>query len=519
MTGSQRVISYKHIEKEIYKTFEPFKKTKSVSIVDYLKNFNTSVFGQKKYRKIKFSYESLVKLILFQKLKEIKFQTQLQKYLKKHKKERTKLGLEQLPDRRAINYFANHILDEETKELIKYAVEKIKEITEKFGIILDIKTLQPELPRKKQSKSSIEHNKTKKTREISKYIKKRFSSVLDLNLHSNSVYSNNDFLDLLLHMCKTNDFAENGSKTFKEERKTVPNGDTLLYHLKNYRDITQLQKIFITIFEMIWEAARKNNIFNPRKKLDCAIDFTEIFYYGNKNASMVMEKKPERGAHHCYKFICLDIVENGKRFTLIVLPFGPFDTKEDMLRKLLSYTKQRIKINTLLIDRGFFDSKSIDIFKKYQIKFLMPCTTNERIKKILEVMSAPKIIKDYEMKNTLFNLVIVDDEQNIKRAFATNIEFDENDVTLSDRLFMKYSRRWGIETGFRVKKYSFRSKTTSKNYFIRLFYFLFSVLLYNLWILIDILIWLSLFGSVKESHLITSKHFCTILITVDHGSS
>jgi putative transposase len=82
---------------------------------------------------------------------------------------------------------------------------------------------------------------------------------------------------------------------------------------------------------------------------------------------------------------------------------------------------------------------------------------------------------------------------------------------------MLYSKRWGIETSYRVKKHSFRAKTTSKNYYIRLFYFLFSVLMYNLWILCDILIWLHLFGFIGEDHKITSKFFGTILIIIDPG--
>ena len=113
---------------EIYKTFELFKKQKTISIADYLKSFNTTYFKTKKYRKIKFNYESLIKLVLFQKLKGIKFQTQLRKYLKKHRKERYKLGLERLPDRRTINYFINHILNEETKGLIDYTADEILRI-------------------------------------------------------------------------------------------------------------------------------------------------------------------------------------------------------------------------------------------------------------------------------------------------------------------------------------------------------------------------------------------------------
>jgi putative transposase len=90
-------------------------------------------------------------------------------------------------------------------------------------------------------------------------------------------------------------------------------------------------------------------------------------------------------------------------------------------------------------------------------------------------------------------------------------------VAVSERLFLLYSKRWGIETSYRVKKHSYLPKTTSKNYLVRLFYFMFSVLLYNLWILADILIWLALFGEIKEDHLITSKYFGTVLYTIDPG--
>jgi putative transposase len=233
---------------------------------------------------------------------------------------------------------------------------------------------------------------------------------------------------------------------------------------------------------------------------------------------MVVEKKPERGTTHCYRFATISIVEPKQRFTLLAIPVGPFDKKETIIKTLLNYTSQRVKINRLYADRGFFDSNSIEIFKRYHIKFIIPCSANSRIKRVLEVMPAPKVITDYVMRTSRFNVVLVEDEYGIKRAFATNIEFDENDVGLSKRLFYLYSKRWGIETGYRVKKHSFRAKTTSKNYFIRLFYFLFSALLYNLlWILASIIISLALFGFVKEGHLVKSKFFVSVLLTIDPG--
>ena len=147
----------------------------------------------------------------------------------------------------------------------------------------------------------------------------------------------------------------------------------------------------------------------------------------------------------------------------------------------------------------------------------MPATQIPTVKKMLSIVSSPSVVTGFEMKDITFNLVIVKDENGDKRAFATNEEYNENDVNLAEGLFLLYGKRWGVETSYRVKKHSYLPKTTSKNYFIRLFYFMFSVLLYNLWLLADILIWLALFGYVKEDHLITSKYFGTILYTIDPG--
>jgi putative transposase len=389
-------------------------------------------------------------------------------------------------------------------------------MADKFGIIFDVESIKVKRSKKATSKRNRYAIRDKKAHELCRLVKKKFYPQIDLNQGENVIYSKNELLDLLTFLTQASDFAENGSNTFKEikEKNEVPSADTLLSYLKKYSTIEEVQEMFTEIFDRAFRMTMASNFFKRKRRVDIAIDFTDWFFYGDKSTPMVVGKKPDRGTSHCYRFATANIVEADKRFTLIALPVGPFDRKEDILRELLKFTLERVNIRRLYVDRGFFTVECIKVFNELEIKFLMPATANERVKEVMNIMPAPSVLKEYEMGDVKFNLVIVEDENGIKRAFATNEDLNENEVGLTERLFNLYGKRWGIETSYRVKSHSFRPKTTSKNYFIRLFYFLFSVLLYNLWIMIDILICLSLIGRKIDKHLITSKLFGTILCSI-----
>jgi hypothetical protein len=207
MQPSKQNISKKNIELEIYNTFELFKDEKNVCIDEYLNKFNVISFRNRDYRSIDYTYESFIRLILFRRLKGIRFQTELVSYLKTHPKEKHTLGFSKTPKKRTISNFQCRVIDKDTKKLLKYTARKIEEISEKFGILLDLKTFEPNKIHKKTKIRNRYLQKNDKTKEICKLLKKRLSPFIKLNLNHNTIYSKNQFIDLMIHMGMTQDFA------------------------------------------------------------------------------------------------------------------------------------------------------------------------------------------------------------------------------------------------------------------------------------------------------------------------
>jgi len=121
---------------------------------------------------------------------------------------------------------------------------------------------------------------------------------------------------------------------------------------------------------------------------------------------MVVGTKPKDGTDSCYRYATINIVEGGKRFTLLALPVSALDDKARILTRLLLYALKRVKINKVHMDRGFFDSKSISVLNQLGIQWLMPGQRNFAIRRAMDVMPAPSVVTDFKMKNVCFNLCI-----------------------------------------------------------------------------------------------------------------
>tara|TARA_Y100000310_G_scaffold302836_1_gene340606 strand:+ start:6661 stop:8217 length:1557 start_codon:yes stop_codon:yes gene_type:complete len=505
--------SIKEVEKGINNIFGNLNQRSWVKVSYLLSKLDLSLIrDQIKIRETFYPVEAFLKLYLYKKLKGINTFYKTLEILERNKEEAFVLGFFEedgkliLPSKRNINKFFQRKVNGELLFLLDSIVEKILAKATKEKVLLDIEIVKNHVKKK---------DNRKVMREAVKLVKKLVYPQIDIQIKNNGKFTTKDLLDVLVHVAQTHDFANNGAVTYKElnSNDKSPHGNTLMYHFRKFKYNEQVKDMFENVLDVIFNFAKKNYKELRRRKLDIAIDIHKIPYYGDKNDAYVIEGKHERGTNHFYQFITSSIVVAGRRFTISVLPIHKFDNLEDLVDEIIKKTKSKVSIDKAYLDRGFDKPKVINILKRNRVKFVIPKIRSPTVKAWMRKSVGVKArkIKDFEIgtrDKAVVDLYLVDDEEGIKRAFISNLDIPEQ---LAHYLYKFYSKRWGIETGYRNMDQDFKPRTNSKNYQIRLFYFLFTVALYNLWVLVNIVVSLALFGRLSEKPVITAKLFSVIL--------
>jgi len=334
-----------------------------------------------------------------------------------------------------------------------------------------------------------------------KSIQKEIVDNLLIPMAENCDYTKRDIVNTVIFAISNNNFVEYGSKHLRGKGKHSPSSDDVFYHLNKLakKDVVWL---FNQVNHNLLSQAKKQGVF--KKSITCGLDIHKIPWYGKTKDKHVLGMENVRGTSFGHGYASIECVENRKRFTLSAYPLDQFTTKRGFITSLIEKAREYVDIKTLFLDRGFFDVESIKCLNDLFANFVIPAVMNKRIKRIIDEFkesckSFPYkerffLVKEYEMKrgkdSVTFNLVIIVEpptEPGDKWkdfAYATNVSVTADNAF---RLVEGYRKRWGIETGYRVKE-DVRGKTCSRNYAIRLLFQLLSILFYNLWQLCNLII-------------------------------
>jgi hypothetical protein len=224
------------------------------------------------------------------------------------------------------------------------------------------------------------------------------------------------------------------------------------------------------------KAAKREGWFN--RPVLCAIDFHDDHYYGEYTYGVVGCYSRE-GTNQCFRIASLDVCEAGRRFTLAVIAVFKGTTATSVVKRLVKEARKYVKIKCLLMDRWFH---SIPVYRALGQLKLCYIVCAKQTGKLLRAVEGRTFL-EYTLKNSkdeyTVKLTVYRPDDKDLWVYATNLKCRPETVAYT------YKRRWGIETGYKSKnKYS--ANTTSRRYKVRLFLILLAVVLFNLWVLTNL---------------------------------
>lgn len=303
----------------------------------------------------------------------------------------------------------------------------------------------------------------------------------------NRIYDRGDFVELAALATARGQSLAEASRIHHR----LPDSDTLHLHLHD-RTADEVFQAFQHSLNGMLDVARDLGWLDPAALV--AIDRHNEPVYGAEQPWMVpMEEKA--GTNRAHAYLTSQRLSE-PRLTLDLQRMHGIRDQHQALADLLNATKKRQAIKALLLDKGFYTQKDIQLLIATQDWFVVPIPLTEHVHKWANELYRDRTRLDFgrfiafrrhrvghPTRGPLIVQVFVwepDPEEPSGEALFAYACPQERPLAELNEWARTYRRRWGIETGYRQLEEQ-RLRTTSHVYQNRLFLTCIAVLLDTAW--------------------------------------
>jgi putative transposase len=254
--------------------------------------------------------------------------------------------------------------------------------------------------------------------------------------------------------------------------------DTLFYHLNKYalEDMVDFCNSLLELsFKLISSSLRPGKVI-------LAVDCNDVVTWGVKDrwVHKILGKKAV-GASRVHKYATITIVGD-IRVTLACLPVMKEDGYDKVVRDLVEIARRMVKIDMVLLDRGFYRLNVINTLEEMDIKYIIharKCKSMDRKfrESGSEVFSNLHIMNKDQKNQKIINVYFKADKKYEYLIMTSNKKVEGEKEIIS--LFDDYRKRWDIENTYKEKN-NFHVKTSSKKHQYRYLVYCLGHLLANL---------------------------------------
>ncbi|NUB93072.1 transposase [Haloterrigena sp. SYSU A121-1] len=346
----------------------------------------------------------------------------------------------------------------------------------------------------------------------------------DSSRGANATYEDTQFFELQTFMGMVGCGTPQGANRFQYRHgpDSGPHGDTHLRTVKQFDPETLIEG-FDAATDRLLSVIESEATF--RRPVTAAIDITNIPYYGDvEGMSMVSGTKDEDC--RAFKFATLSIIGQNIPLVLGVEPIkessewdkNPPNKIHRVVRRLVKRAQDHVPIETVLCDREFDSQHVFQTLSNLGVNYLIPKRINSTEREVIETMDEDEQEVAVETASVHVEagshqmrfLYVPSTKGDGTAVFATNLRVGPEEA---ETVCRRYSRRWQIENEYKSIKHDFLAKTSSKDYRVRLFYFVFAVLLYNIWRLTDFLLKADVDGPMDYAPVVTAGECVEIVVS------
>ena len=309
-----------------------------------------------------------------------------------------------------------------------------------------------------------------------RFTEKALSRGPSLTAAPNAVHPGDAIRDVVLFAATTQRTIETAVAVLQDRGKYVPSPDVVHRRLRE-ACAEDLVELFTPSLEEAFRDAKRKRLFRSPKRV--AIDIHEKPFYGE--AEGTVRGQARQGTTRFWAYITLDIVHEGCRITLAALPLTDKKDAASLVEALLRYAARWVRVCVVLLDRFFYSSAVIRAVEGLGLDWLMAARKSKRMRRQANQarrMGRPCFrytMNPGKMNETGFHVFTVPADKGGYHYFASSRE-----ARYLGHWARVYRLRWGIETGYRVKN-GFLARTAVRSLHVRLYLFLVSVLLHNVW--------------------------------------
>ena len=308
-----------------------------------------------------------------------------------------------------------------------------------------------------------------------RFVQELVSPIFTFEMKALARYHKEDLLDLTVNTALMNCYAEGFTQAVRENRP-APTSETVLDYLKLQRVNEILEAAKAQIDQCVATLKKKGIHLN---KAAIAFDWHDQPYYGSHHTEGVIGTKPRDGTSYAYSYLTVSVITPRKRLVLAVLPLKARNDLAKTVLSLLGLMMQHVKnLAYAAFDNGFQDSELLQALIESGVPFVIPLRDTVKLRRRWRWKRYAKRFS-YNTQGVLVDVVEAVDSKGWQYFLATNLNGRPK------RILKLYKKRWGIETSYRMIG-QFHPKTTSNSYVVRVFYYVLAVLLYNVWVLLNV---------------------------------